>query len=130
MSRICNNILKVYVPFICTLAALLNGAYILCGFEPDIFIQIFASLTGNSILIDLYILAVADKMCIWYKLNALFLLLIQISGLLYNLFEIDESLYLFMVVLFASCGTICFLVYRFLNKIIHLFQYIGRCLRK
>lgn len=129
MRKINLQIIKVYTPFICTLIAFLNGVYLLCELECTLLVQIFSTLTGNSILIDIFILAVSNKMCIWYKLNALFLLLTQISGLLYNLFEIDESLYLFMVVLFASCGTICFLIYRFLSKIIRLFQYIGKCLR-
>lgn len=50
-------------------------------------INLMATLTGNSVLVDLYMFTTSMRMCVWYKLNLLCLLLIQICGLLYNYYD-------------------------------------------
>lgn len=119
--RLLIRLIRIYTPFICTFMALLNGVYFIRGVQDTSSIYLMATLTGNSVLVDLYILATSMRMCIWYKLNLLCLLFIQISGLLYNYCDIDTSLYLWIVVLFAAMGILFFLVFRIFYNVTHLF---------
>lgn len=84
-------------------------------------IYLMATLTGNSVLVDLYMFATSMRMCIWYKLNLLCLLLIQISGLMYNYYNLDTSLYLWVTVLFAAIGIVFFLIFRIFYNVTRLF---------
>lgn len=86
---------------------------------PDVYL--LATLTGNSALVDLYMLATSIRMCIWYKLNLLCLFLIQICGMLYNYYDIGTSLYLWVVVLLAAMGILFFLVFRIFYSVTRLF---------
>lgn len=113
--------IRIYTPFICTVMALVNGVLFIRGVEELPAIYLFATLTGNSVLVDLYIFVTSLRMCIWYKLNLLCLVLIQISGLLYNCLDIDTSLYLWIVVLLAAIGIVFFLVFRIFYRVTRLF---------
>nr|DAH96026.1 MAG TPA: hypothetical protein [Caudoviricetes sp.] len=42
-------------------------------------INLLAAISGNSIIVVLYMFVTSMRMCIWYKLNLLCLLLTQIS---------------------------------------------------
>ena len=84
-------------------------------------IYLMATLTGNSVLVDLYMFATSMRMCIWYKLNLLCLLLIQISSLMYNYYNLDTSLYLWVTVLFAAIGIVFFLIFRIFYNVTRLF---------
>lgn len=86
---------------------------------PDVYL--LATFTGNSALVDLYMLATSIRMCIWYKLNLLCLFLIQICGMLYNYYDIGTSLYLWVVVLLAAMGIFFFLVFRIFYSVTRLF---------
>ena len=106
------RLLRIYTPFICSITALVNGVLFLRGVEGLPAIYVMATITGNSILVDLYMLATSMRMCVWYKLNLLCLLMVQISGLLYNHFTVDDFLYVYSVVVFAALGVLFFLVFR------------------
>ena len=111
------RLIRIYTPFICTLMALVNGVLFIRGAEELPTIYLFATLTGNSVLVDSYMFVTSLRMCIWYKMNLICLVLIQICGLLYNYFDIDTSLYLWIVVLLAAMGVIFFLVFRIFYKV-------------
>lgn len=110
--RLLIRLIRIYTPFICTIVALVNGVLFIGGMPKLPVIYFFATLTGNSVFVDLYMLATSMRMCIWYRLNLLCLLFIQISGMVYNYFDIDNSLYLWVVTLSAAMGVVFFLVFR------------------
>lgn len=115
------RLIRIYTPFICTVMALVNGVLFMGGVTELPAIYLMATLTGNSVLVDLYMFATSMRMCVWYKLNLLCLLLIQISGLLYNYYDIDTSLYLWIVVLSAAMGIVFFLIFRIFYNVTRLF---------
>lgn len=119
--RLLVRFVRVYTPFICTVMALVNGVLFLRGATELSAIYLMATLTGNSVLINLYMLATSMRMCIWYKLNLFCLLLIQVCGLSYNYFHIDTSLYLWVVTLLSALGVMCFLIFRAFYKVTCLF---------
>lgn len=119
--RLLIRFIRIYTPFICTVMALLNGVLFMRGVTELPAIYLMATLAGNSVLVDLYMFATSMRMCIWYKLNLLCLLLIQICGLLYNYYDIDTSLYLWAVVLLAAMGVIFFLIFRIFYNVTRLF---------
>lgn len=90
-------------------------------------IYLMATLTGNSVLVDLYMFATSMRMCVWYKLNLLCLLLIQLCGLMYNYYDIDTSLYLWAVVLPSAMGILFFLIFRIFYNVTRLFGCNRRC---
>lgn len=120
--RILIRLVRIYTPFICTLMALLNGVLFIGGVTELPSVYLLATLTGNSILVDIYMLVTSLRMCIWYKLNLVCLLAIQVSGLLYNYYMLDTSIYLWAVVLFAATGIVFFLVFRVFYNVTRLFE--------
>lgn len=104
--------IRIYTPFIITLFTLANASLLLIGGNVSKIDYLFAIISGNSILLTIYMYSVSLRMCIWYKLNLLCLLLTQISSLLYNYLEINNSLYLWTIILFCSFGIICFLIFK------------------
>lgn len=132
ISRIYYALIRLYTPFICTIAALVNGVYLL-WFEEQIVteqVYLFATITGNSILVDEYMFATSRRMCIWYKLNIRFLLVVQILGLCYNYFNMDEVLYLHGVVISSGIGFICFVIFKVFYKVTGLLLCTYRYLPK
>ena len=120
------KLIRIYTPFICTLAALLNGVLYLEEIPCTPALYLMATLTGNSVLINLYILVTSLRMCIWYKLNLICLLMIQICGLLYSYCGIAEAPYLWAVVLFAIAGILFFLIFKIFYRVTRLFGCIRR----
>ena len=104
--------IRIYTPFICTLAALLNGVFFLEGATDETFTYYLSAITGNSILVIGYFFSASTKMCIWYKLNLVCLALVQIIGLLYDCMDMSFTAYLLGVVLLSSLGIIFFLIFR------------------
>ena len=119
--RLLIRFIRIYTPFICTVMALLNGVLFMRGVTELPAIYLMATLTGNSVLVDLYMFVTSIRMCIWYKLNLLCLLLIQICGLMYNYLGIDTSLYLWAVVLLSATGILFFLIFRIFYNVTRLF---------
>lgn len=101
--------------------ALVNGVLFMGGITELPAIYLMATLTGNSVLVVLYMMATSMRMCVWYRLNLFCLLLIQICGLLYNYYDIDTSLYLWTVVLLAALGIVFFLIFRIFYNVTRLF---------
>lgn len=120
------RIVRVYTPFICSIMALVNGVLFIRGVEAIPLIDLLSTVAGGSILVIIYMVATSLKMCIWYKLNLLCLLIIQISGLLYTYFTIDDSLYMWVVTLLAAMGVMFFLVFRLFYTVTRSFG----CTRK
>ena len=119
--RLLIRFIRIYTPFICTVMALMNGVLFMRGITELPAIYLMANLTGNSVLLDVYMLCCSRNMCIWYKVDVYCLLLIQICGLLYNAFDIDEALYLFIVVLLSAIGMITFFIFRVFYVVTHEF---------
>lgn len=119
--RLLIRAIRIYTPFICALMALLNGVLFLRGVEATPLVYLIATFTGNSLLVDLFMLAASMRMCIWYKLNIFCLFMVQICGLLYNYMDIPTALYLWVTILFSIMGIISFLVFRIFYTVTHLF---------
>lgn len=113
--------IRIYTPFICTIMALLNGVLFMKGATEISLINLLAAISGNSIIVVLYMFVTSMRMCIWYKLNLLCLLLTQICGLMYNYYDIDTSLYLWVVVLLSAMGVMFFLIFRIFYNVTRLF---------
>lgn len=124
---IVRRLIRLYTPFICTFMCLLNGVSILLGLDNIQQIYLMANLTGNSVLIDIYMLCCSSKMCIWYKADVVCLLLIQICGMLYNAFNIEEALYLFFIITLSAVGMMSFLIFRIFYVVTHGFVCSRRC---
>lgn len=110
--------IRIYTPLILSILALLNAFMFLNEEENYTLVYLIANTASSSLLIDLYILSASRKMCIWYKLNILCLILIHISGLLYNVAYIDESIYPYLIAVFSAIGIIFFLIFRIFYKTI------------
>lgn len=121
MTRNFIRFIRIYTPFLCTIMAFLNGVLFIKGEEGIPMIELLATFSGSSIIVVLYMFATSMRMCIWYKMNLFCLLLIQICGLLYNYYNIDTSLYLWVVVLLSAMGVIFFLIFRIFYNVTHLF---------
>ena len=113
--------IRIYTPFICTVMALLNGVLFMKGATGIPLIDLLATVSGNSIIVVLYMFVTSMRMCIWYKMNLFCLLLTQICGLMYNYFDIDTSLYLWVVVLLSAMGVMFFLIFRIFYNVTRLF---------
>ena len=119
--RLLIRFIRIYTPFICTVMALLNGVLFMKGATGIPLIDLLATVSGNSIIVVLYMFVTSMRMCIWYKLNLLCLLLTQICGLMYNYYDIDTSLYLWVVVLLSAMGVMFFLIFRIFYNVTRLF---------
>lgn len=128
--RLLIRLIRIYTPFICTLAALLNGVYFIIGDYDGMFTYVSSAITGNSVLVIAYMFATSHRMCVWYKLNLLCLMLIQVLGLTYDCLGMDFTLYLWAVVLLASLGMVFFLAFRIFYRVTGAFLCIGRRSRK
>lgn len=106
------KLVKIYTPFICTLVALIYGVLLLLEIKFPNADYILSAITGNSILVVEYMWANSKRMCIWYKLNLLCLLLVHIDGLVYFLSDMNFKPYCYIVVLCSTIGIIFFVVYR------------------
>lgn len=109
--------IRIYTPFIMTLFTLINALVFLYELDTPDIEYLFAIMTGNSILLTAYMYCVSLRMCIWYKLNLLCLLLTQVLSLAYNYLEIDNALYLWTIILFCSFGIVCFLIFKKCYKV-------------
>lgn len=119
--RLLIRLIRIYTPFICTLMALVNGVLFIKGETEIPMINLLATVSGNSIIVVLYMFVTSMRMCIWYKLNLLCLLLTQICGLMYNYYDIDTSLYLWVVVILSAMGVLFFLLFRIFYNVTRLF---------
>lgn len=112
MMHILLRLIRIYTPFICVLTSLIYGVMCLKGVTFENFDYIMSTMTGNSILMVLFMFSCSKTMCIWYKLNLLSLLLIHVTSLLYFYTELPFTLYCYFVILLAAFGLISFIIYR------------------
>lgn len=103
---------RIYTPFICTLVALVSGVLFIREDISEEFIYLSSVATGNSLLIIAYLFATSLRMCIWYKLNLLCLMLVQLCGLAYYFTDMDFTLYVYVITLLSAMGIIFFLIFR------------------
>ena len=111
-----NRIIRIYTPFICSLFVLLNSVCFLLELDNLDFVYSLANISGSSILLVIYMYSVSRRMCIWYKLNLLTLLLTQVLGLMYDIMSIDVAIYLYSVTCLSILGIIFFLIYKVFYK--------------
>lgn len=112
MMHILLRLIRIYTPFICVLTSLIYGVMYLKGVTFENFDYIMSTMTGNSILMVLFMFSCSKTMCIWYKLNLLSLLLIHVTSILYFYTELPFTLYCYFVILLAAFGLISFIIYR------------------
>lgn len=110
------HFIRVYTPLILSVLALLNAVLFMSEEENCDAVYLIANMASSSLLIDIYILSVSRRMCIWYKLNIICLVLIHISGLMYNVACIDESIYPYIIAVLSAIGIIFFLIFRIFYK--------------
>lgn len=112
------HFIRIYTPLILSVLALLNAVLFIGEEENCDAVYLIANMASSSLLIDLYIFSVSLRMCIWYKLNILCLILIHISGLMYNGMFINESIYPYIIAVLAAFGIIFFLIFRIFYRTI------------
>jgi hypothetical protein len=105
------KLLRVYTPFILTLAALISITTVLFIDEPS-FSLVMSELFGGSIFLDIYLWITSRKMCIYYKTNILCLGLTHVSNILYDYFLISDTLYLITIIILLMLGTISFIIFK------------------
>lgn len=118
--------IRIYTPLICTIMVLINGLLISRGNIPEDFIFLSSATTGHSILVIMYFFVTTLRMCIWYRLNLLCLLLIQLCGIAYNYMNIEFSLYVNALVLLSILGILFFLIFKVFYKVTGLLLCIHR----
>ena len=110
--RLLIRFVRIYTPFICSLAALVNGALFLQGKACGDVVFIFSTITGNSLAVNAYMFVTSLRMCRWYKANIVCLCLVHLVSIAYNYSSISTSLYLWIVTLLSALGIICFLIFK------------------
>ena len=117
MKILC-QIIRLYVPFMCTVLGLVHGILFFTHQLTDERIYLLSALF--SMLVSLYIVATSRKMCRWYKLNTLFLSIIQLLGIVYFISDLTEVSYFCLTTLFSATGVSCFLVYRITKTVLYI----------
>lgn len=115
--RLLIRFLRIYTPFICTVMVLINGVLFSRGSIPEDFTFLGSAISGNSILVVAYFFVTSMRMCIWFKLNLLCMLLVQLCGIAYNYLDIDFAIYLNAIILLSALGIIFFLIFRIFYKV-------------
>lgn len=107
---IIGRFVRVYTPLILFISTLLNAICFIINKEPYI-IYLFANISGSSILVDLRLFFTSRHMCKLYKRNIICLFFIHLSGFLYNVFHIKETLYAYSVFVLSIISIIFFLIF-------------------
>lgn len=106
------KLLRIYLPFILTFAALLNIVTVLFITQEPSFTLIMSEVFGGSIFIDLYLWICSRKMCFYYKTNIVCLFLTHVTNILYDYFLIDETIYLTTIIILLMIGAVCFIIFK------------------
>lgn len=104
------RLVRLYAPFICTITAYIHGYKFLNGSLTDSFVYNCSINAGFSVIMVLYVMATAKRMCIWYKLNLGCLLGICACSFIYKYVPISEVVYFYAVTLLSGIGIIFFLL--------------------
>lgn len=107
---ILRRLVQLYAPFVCTITAYINGYKFLNGSLTDSFVYNCSINAGFSVIMVLYVMATAKRMCIWYKMNLGCLLGICACSFIYKYTPISEVVYFYAVTLLSGIGIIFFLL--------------------
>ena len=105
------RLIRIYTPFICAISALIHGVLSLCGYEGYAY-YVLSDITGHSLLLLSYVFATSKRMCKWYKITCLSLVLIHVLNLSHVAFGIDYYTILYAGLVINIFAIIAFLVYR------------------
>lgn len=90
---ILRRLVRLYAPFVCTITAYIHGYKFLNGSLTDSFVYNCSINAGFSVIMVLYVMATAKRMCIWYKMNLGCLLGICACSFIYKYTPISEVVY-------------------------------------
>lgn len=93
------KLLRTYTLFIIAFVALVNGVLFICGYR-GLLLNFLNELTGNSIIVNLYIFANARRMKRWYLVANYFILFMHLSNILYLMGCISFSNAVYMGIVF------------------------------
>lgn len=105
-------LLRIYMPFILTIAALFYTVIMCFITQEPSFSSVLAGLFGGSIFLDIYMYLCSSKMCFYYKMNILCLFLTHLTNILYDYFLFDDTIYLTTIIILLMLGTICFIIFK------------------
>lgn len=123
--------IRIYTPFIVTLANLIYGVYYLKEtLTEDIAFCINVPF-GCSFSFVIYAWAASKRMCIWYKLNLLCNLLMLVDTVAYYVIDdVDKTTYSYIFVLLATAGLVFFLIFWFTYVLFRNVTHNHRCSRE
>lgn len=104
-------LIRIYTPFISALIALIHGVLLLSDYD-GILLWILGELTGHSVLMIAYILATSRRMCKWYKITVILLLLPHLINIGYYLGWVSYNSIIYLGIIIAIFSLIAFLIYR------------------
>ena len=106
-----SKLIRIYTPFISALIALIHGVLLLLDYD-GVLLWILGELTGHSVLMIAYILATSRRMCKWYKITAVLLLLPHLINIGYYIGWISYNSVIYLGITIAILALIAFLIYR------------------
>lgn len=109
--KIIKRLVRIYTPFICAIMAIIHGVLYFYVYKSS-FYSIMNQCTGHSFLLIGYILSTCDKMCKWYKITCLMLMIVHVPNILYiyGLFTLDNVMYSSIIIGIISLLT--YILYR------------------
>lgn len=111
MKELLYRLTKLYTPFVCALMATVHGVLFLCGVDTSYY-RVSGELSGQSILLLLFVQIHSKRMCKWYKSAIYFLYLVHVINLMYyttDLINYTMALYGGLILNIASM--MCWLVF-------------------
>ena len=105
-------LLRIYMPFILTIAALFYTVIMCFITQEPSFSSVLAGLFGGSIFLDIYMYLCSMKMCFYYKMNILCLFLTHLTNILYDYFLFNDTIYLTTIIILLMIGTLCFIIFK------------------
>lgn len=107
--------IKLYTPFICAIISTIHGVLLVNKVQTS-FYFIAQELTGNSILLLLYVLVHSKRMCKWYKLSIYSLLAIHVLNFAYHIKLIDVPVLLKLGICVNITSILFWLMFRITYK--------------
>lgn len=98
--------IKLYTPFILAFTAFIHGVLLLLKVKTVLY-YLFNCVTGNSLLLMLFVLVHSKRMCKWYKLSIYLLMMIHINNALTYIGVLSRTNCLY-VTLFITAGAMIF----------------------
>ena len=105
-----SKLVKLYTPFICAIMSAIHGVLFILDVDT-LYYKISGELSGQSILLLIFVQIHSKRMCKWYKLSIYFLYFVHLINLMYyttDLLTYAIALYGGLVLNIAS--TMCWLI--------------------